>query len=230
MQLSKADLLLLSNFSTINQAMRFIPGTTQRTKSDSGNIFAFAEFSVDFPKEFCVFDLNHFISVISLVSSTGDVELHFPEDAEHLMIRSEKTEQGIRFADSEIVAEFDNSKEYDIKNPDVTFTLTESMLEYGKKSAAINGYQHLMFGGDENEIFMVSNDFSNPSAERHKRTLEQKNNSGEAFEAIFDVAKLKMIPDDYEVKISLKGGAQFTSKNRDYRYFSVIENPVNHTN
>jgi len=41
---------------------------------------------------------------------------------------------------------------------------------------------------------------------------------------------LKMIPDDYEVKISLKGGAQFNSKNRDYRYFSVIENPVNHTN
>ena len=77
---------------------------------------------------------------------------------------------------------------------------------------------------------MVSNDFSNPSAEKHKRKLEQKNESGEAFEAIFDVAKLKMIPDDYEVKISLRGGAQFTSKNRDYRYFSVIENPVNHTN
>jgi hypothetical protein len=34
-----------------------------------------------------------------------------------------------------------------------------------------------------------------------------------------------MIPDDNTVKINLKGGAQFTSKNRSYDFFSVIENP-----
>lgn len=230
MELTKSDLLLLSNFASINQSIRFIPGKVQRTTADSGNYFVFAEFSTEFPREFCIYDLNHFISVFNLVSSTGNVSLVFPEDVEHLVIQSEKTEQGIRFADSEIVTDFDDSKDYDIKEPDVTFTLSESLLEYGKKSAAINGYEHLMFSGDENEIYMVSNDFSNPSAEKHKRKIDQKNTSGKPFQAIFSVDKLKMLNDDYEVKITTKGGAQFNSKNRTYRYFCVIENPVNYSN
>ena len=224
MELSKADLHLLSNFSSINQSISFKEGVTQRTKADSGNVFAIAEFNLDFPKEFCIFDLNHFINVFSLVQSTGDVELYFPEDEEHLIIRSDKTEQGIRFADPEIIAEFDDSKDYNIRKPDAEFVLTEDMLAYGIKATNVNGYQHLAFVGDETEIYMVSNDFSNPSAEKHSRKLDQKNN-GEPFEAIFDIAKLKMIPDDYTVKINLKGGAQFTSKNRSYDFFSVIENP-----
>lgn len=35
-----------------------------------------------------------------------------------------------------------------------------------------------------------------------------------------------MLSDDYEVRIIEKGGAQFTSKNRDYKIFVALQQPV----
>ena len=36
-----------------------------------------------------------------------------------------------------------------------------------------------------------------------------------------------MLNDDYEVRIASKGGAQFTSKNRDYTFFVALQQAVN---
>ena len=38
----------------------------------------------------------------------------------------------------------------------VEFTLSESMLDYGKKAAHSNGHEHLCFEGEGDEIYMVS--------------------------------------------------------------------------
>ena len=67
---------------------------------------------------------------------------------------------------------------------------------------------------------------SNNSSERHRRKIEQSNTSGQSFSAVFEVSKLKMLSDDYEVRIAAKGGAQFTSKNRDYKFFVALQQPV----
>ena len=97
MKLSKSDLLLLNNFASINESIHFYEGALQSTVANSRNHFAFATFEEEFPKEFCIFDSNHFISVYSLVNSTGDTVLEFPEDKQHLVIKSDKTSQDIRF-------------------------------------------------------------------------------------------------------------------------------------
>jgi len=229
LNLSKSDLLFLSNFASINESIHFYPGSQQSTVSNSGNSFAFATFEEEFPKEFCIFDLNHFISVYSLVSSTGDTVLKFPKDEQYLVIQSDKTSQDIRFCDPKLVEELDRSKKYVIEKPDIEFTLSESMLEYGKKSAAVNGFQNLVFEGDENDIYMVSENISQNGStisERHRRKLEQKNTTEKRFSAVFEVSKLKMLNDDYEVRIAAKGGAQFTSKNREYTFFVALQQPV----
>lgn len=229
MKLSKSDLLILSNFASINESIHIYEGAMQSTVANSGNLFAFASFDEEFPKEFCIFDLNHFISVYSLVSSTGDTVLEFPKDENYLVIKSEKTSQDIRFCDAKLVEELNRDRKYVIENPDIVFTLSESMLEYGKKSAAINGFTNLVFEGDETEIYMVAETItpnSNNLSERHRRKIEQPNASKRSFTAVFEVSKLKMLSDDYEVRIIEKGGAQFTSKNRDYKIFVALQQPV----
>lgn len=230
MKLSKSDLLFLSNFASINESIHFHAGARQSTVANSGNSFAFATFEEEFPKEFCIFDLNHFISVYSLISSTGDTVLKFPKDEQYLEICSDKTSQDIRFCDPNLVEELDRSKKYVIENPDIEFTLSESMLEYGRKSAAVNGFANLVFEGDEEDIYMVSENVSQNGStisERHRRTIDQTNTTKKSFSAVFEVAKLKMLNDDYEVRIASKGGAQFTSKNRDYTFFVALQQPVN---
>lgn len=229
MKLSKSDLLFLSNFASINESIHVYEGAMQSTVANSGNLFAFASFDEEFPKEFCIFDLNHFISVYSLVSSTGDTVLEFPEDKQYLVIKSDKTSQDIRFCDAKLVEELDRNKKYVIEKPDIVFTISESLLDYGKKSAAINGFTNLVFEGDATEIYMVAETItnnSNNSSERHRRRIEQPNTSGKSFSAVFEVSKLKMLSDDYEVRIAGKGGAQFTSKNRDYKFFVALQQPV----
>lgn len=229
MKLSKADLLFLSNFASINESIHVHEGAMQSTVANSGNLFAFAKFDEEFPKEFCIFDLNHFISVYSLVSSTGDTVLEFPTDEQYLVIKSDKTSQDIRFCDPKLVEELDRNKKYVIENPDIVFTISEAMLDYGKKSAAINGFINLVFEGDKSDIYMVAETItvnSNNASERHRRKIDQNNTTGNPFTAVFEVSKLKMLGDDYEVRILAKGGAQFTSLNRDYKFFVALQQPV----
>ena len=123
MKLSKTDLLFLSNFASINESIHVYEGAMQSTVANSGNLFAFASFDEEFPKEFCIFDLNHFISVYSLVSSTGDTVLEFPEDKQYLVIKSDKTSQDIRFCDAKLVEELDRNTKYVIEKPDIVFRM-----------------------------------------------------------------------------------------------------------
>ena len=231
LNLSKSDLLFLSNFASINESIHFYPGNRQSVVSNSGDCFAFANFEEEFPQEFCLYDLNHFISVYSLVSSTGDTVLKFPKEKQYLEIQSDKTSQDIKFCDSKLVEELDRTKKYVIEKPDIQFKLTESMLDYGKKAAAINGFQHIVFEGDAKELYMVAetipeNKQEKHRSERHRRKIDQPNETGRKFSAIFKVDKLKMLSDDYTVKIAAKGGASFDSLNRDYTFFAALREPV----
>ena len=232
MKLSKADLLFLSNFASINESMHFHPGTEQSVVANSGNLFAFGSFEEEFPKEFCLFDLNHFITTYRYIEKTGDTVLRFPEEEQYLIIQSKEATQDIRFCDPKLVEELDRSKKYVIENPDVEFTLSESMFEYGIQGARINGHEHLCFEGDGEEIYMVSETVSQNGSnvsERHRRRLGQPNLTSKNFTAIFEVAKLKMLNDDYQVRIAAKGGAQFSSKNREYTFFVALQQPVIYT-
>lgn len=230
MKLSKADFLFLSNFSSINESIHFHPGQEQSVVANSGNLFAFASFEEEFPKEFCLFDLNHFITNYNNVALTeGDTVLEFPEGQEQVIIKSNDTEHNIRFCDPKLVEELDRSKKYIIENPDIEFTLSESMLEFGRKVAASNGFEHLCFEGMGDEIYMVAETVSQNGSnisERTRRKLGQPNRTSKDFTAVFEVAKLKMLNDDYEVRIAKEGGAEFTSKNRDYRFFVALQQKV----
>ena len=66
MKLSNETLSVLKNFASINQGILFKPGKTIRTISTHKNILAEAVVSEEIPKEFGVYDLNNFFSVLSL--------------------------------------------------------------------------------------------------------------------------------------------------------------------
>lgn len=221
MQLSKSDLLLLSNFASINQSILFKPGREQKTISNSEMMMAIAKFDADFPTEFAIYDLNHFISVYNLVSLTGDVELDFYEENQ-LMIKSEKTRQNLRAAPIEIIRVPPKNGVPD-KDPVVSFTLTEEMLHYGKKAAAVNGFSNLIFESDGKDLYMVAKDVEVPNSETHRRKLEQNSENLIEFRAIFSVSRLKMLQDEYRVDIFSPNLGGFTSKNREYNFYSGLD-------
>ena len=66
MKLSVDTLSVLKNFASINQGIMFKKGKTLRTVSAQKNVMAEATVSDEFPTDFGVYDLNNFLSVLSL--------------------------------------------------------------------------------------------------------------------------------------------------------------------
>ena len=77
MKLSNETVTVLKNFSTINQNLVIKMGSEISTMSAMKNIVAKAKVKEDFPQEFAIYDLNEFLSAISLFSKP---ELEFEND------------------------------------------------------------------------------------------------------------------------------------------------------
>ena len=70
MKISTGTLDILKNFATINTNILVRQGNTLSTISTGKNIFARAEISESFPKEFAIYDLNSLLALLSLMEDT----------------------------------------------------------------------------------------------------------------------------------------------------------------
>ena len=77
MKLSNETLTVLKNFASINQGIQFKKGKQLRTMSGGKSVLARAEIKDEVPEDFCVYDLNQFLSVNSLFKDSA--ELNFDE-------------------------------------------------------------------------------------------------------------------------------------------------------
>ena len=70
MKLSKGTLDILKNFATINTNILIREGNTLSTISTGKNIFARAEVTEAFPREFAIYDLNGLLPLLTLMEDT----------------------------------------------------------------------------------------------------------------------------------------------------------------
>ena len=66
MKLTTETISVLKNFSTINQNLMVKSGRNVSTMSAMKNIIAKATVNESFPKDFAIYDLNDFLSALSL--------------------------------------------------------------------------------------------------------------------------------------------------------------------
>ena len=66
MKLSNETLTVLKNFSSINQGIQSKKGNKLTTVSSGKTVLAQANLKDEFPKEFCIYDLNEFLSIQSV--------------------------------------------------------------------------------------------------------------------------------------------------------------------
>ena len=77
MKLSSDTITVLKNFSTINQNLQIGKGSSISTMSAMKNIVAKAEVKEKFVREFAIYDLNEFLSALSLFEKP---DLTFKDD------------------------------------------------------------------------------------------------------------------------------------------------------
>jgi hypothetical protein len=217
MQLSNDTKDVLKNFSTINQNLLVKSGNVINTMSAMKNIVAKATIPDSFSQEFAIYDLNEFLSAMSLFKSPT---LDFGDQSVRLNEEGGGSSLKYFFSDQSVVTT--PKTEITMPSVDVEFTFTQDTFNAIQKASAVLGVPDVVLkgtaGGDveltvtdrKNE---TSNDFS----------IKVSDNSPTDFTFFFKVENLKLLAGDYKVQVSEKGISHFAHVNKQIEYFIALE-------
>ena len=215
MKLSDKTLSLLKNFSGINQSILFKEGSSLRTISVMKNILAEATITETFPKDFGIYDLNQFLNGLNLHQTP---ELDFEND-KYVMIREGKSRSKYFFADPSVIVT-PPDKEILLPSEDVCFMLNTQQLDKLLKAAAIYQLPDLSAVGEAGVVKLVVRDKKNDTSNDFSIVVGETDG---IFTFNFKVENIKILPGSYEVVISQKLLSQFTSTDRDLKYYIAME-------
>lgn len=216
MKLSNETLTVLKNFAGINSGIEFKSGNKIATISTTKTVLAKATLTDEFPQDFCIYDLNQFLSVHSL---NKDTELEF--DPSHVIFKSGRSKTKYRTtAKTMIVSPPD--KELKLPTVDGQFSLKEDDLAQVLKNASVLQSPNIAFECDGSKISVTTFNAKDDSA--HTNTIEIGDvENGKVFKAVFLTENFKMIPGSYTVEISSQGLASFKNEKGDLQYWIAIE-------
>jgi len=213
MKLSKETLALVKNFAGINSNILFKAGNALKTVSAQKNIMASTTVTESFPQEFGIYDLNEFLSAMSLFE---DPELDFEE--KYVKIR--QGNQAIKFISSEATNLVIPTKEIVFPESDIDFKLTEKNLSMIQRTSSVLHGSDVSFVGDGTKLTVVVGDKKNTSKNSFE---EQIGDTNKSFTINLKVDNLKMIPGDYDVSISSRKISRFKSTKGDLVYYVAVE-------
>ena len=218
MKLSNETLSVLKNFAGINSGIEFKKGNVIRTMSTGKTVLAAATIKDEFPQDFCVYDLNQFLSVHSLNKDTeidfDDVNVIFKSGTNgRNKIKYRKTEKNM------IVTPPD--KVLVLPSVDISFTLTEDDFNSILKTSSVLQSPNIAIESDGDKIFATAYNAKDDAA--HTNSIEVSDGNGKKFKMVFLTENLKMIMGSYDVEISSKGLSSFKNKNVDIQYWVATE-------
>ena len=217
MKLNQTTQDILKNFSEINTNILIKPGSELNTISTMKNILAKATINESFDKEFGIYDLNEFLSV---VSSLDKPELTLQE--KHMTISTEGSRSKVKYFYSDPSVIVSPTKDVKMPESDVTFTLSESNLVQLRKMAAILSSPDLaLVGTKDGDVVLKVCDKKNDTSNKFDIVVGENATANYTF--YFKVENLKMISGDYDVAVSSKSIAHFTNTKLPIQYWIALE-------
>ena len=142
MQLSNDTKDVLKNFSTINQNLLVKSGNVINTMSAMKNIVAKATIPDSFSQEFAIYDLNEFLSAMSLFKSPT---LDFGDQSVRLNEEGGGSSLKYFFSDPSVVTT--PKTEITMPSVDVEFTFTQDTFNAIQKASAVLGVPDVVLKG-----------------------------------------------------------------------------------
>lgn len=215
MKFSESTLAVLKNFASINSGVVLKSGNFQKTIAPEKSILVEAEISESLPYEFGIYDLNQFLGNISaldnpelsfddkrVIMSDGDIELnYYSSSATNIISPPEKALK--------------------MTQVDVSFTITNSILQKLLRLSSMNNLIHLSVVGKNGDIRLQTHDKTSDTS--NFASFKLSDYTGKDFIASFKVENIKLIPADYDVEIQLGAFAKFTSKSSNINYYIALE-------
>lgn len=219
MKLTSQTLSILKNFGNINQGIYIKQGNILRTVTVHQNILAEAEIPENFPVDFGVYDLNNFLSVITLHKD----EAVFEFDDKHVIIIGNNNRSKIkyRFCDPTMIVT-PPDKTLVMPKPEVSFKLTNDDFNWIMRAASVLSSPQIAIESDGSKIYIVTLNLQDNSA--HTDSLEIAEGNGDSYRMVFKTENLiKLMNGSYQVDISSKGISHFKNENVKLQYWVSIE-------
>jgi len=219
MKLSNNTLSVLKNFGAINQGILFKKGKTLKTVSSHKNILAEVDITEDIPADFGVYDLNNFLSVVSLHKEDPSFEF----DDKHVVIVGNKGRSKIkyRFCEPTMIVT-PPEKQLTMPDAEIKFGLTSEDFDWILRAAAVLSSPQIAIESDGKKINIVTLDLANDSA--HTDALEIGEGDGSKYRMVFKTENLtKILAGSYDVAISSKGISHYKHKTQPLQYWITTE-------
>ncbi len=213
MKLSSQTINVLKNFSTINQNLVIKEGSDIPTMSAMKNIVAKAKVDEAFTKEFAIYDLNEFLSALSLF---GTPDLDFQDD--FVVITEEGSSKSLKYWYSDPSVVTTPTKDITMPSNEVQFDFSSDTLAEITRAASVIGAPDMVL---ENGKLKVT-DKKNTTANDFALDLDVPDSEVD-YKFWFKVENLKLLPGSYGVEVSSKNISKFTNSNVEIEYFIALE-------
>ena len=213
MKLTTETISVLKNFSTINANLMVKAGSSLSTMSAMKNIVAKADVSEEFLSDFAIYDLNEFLSALSLF---GKPDLEFNDD--FVIITEEGTSKSLKywFSDPSVVTT--PSKEISMPSTELTFPLSSDTLNEITKAAAVIGAPDMALADGKLRV----TDKKNSTANAYETSMDVGDVDA-SYQFWFKVENLKVMPGSYDVEVSSKKISHFTNTKLGVQYWIALE-------
>lgn len=212
MRIDNSTITVLKNFSNINPSIVIKEGNILETISSSKTIKAKAKVSTTFPRRFAMYNLNKFISILSLFEN-ADVSF----DESSLTVSDGNKSTQLTYSDETTIIKV---PEKDIKLPsvDVSVNITNDNIKDIEKALGVLAVPEIIVSGDGNNIYLQAADSKNSTGDFYSIVIGE---TDKTFRAIFKAENIKILPGDYTVDICSKGISKFY--NNEVEYFIAVE-------
>ena len=216
--LSKATLMVLKNFSTINGSIVIREGSTLKTINVGENLVAEYRCEEEFPQTFAIYDLNQFLGGLLIFDSCSLVF----NNTEYLSIQGNGRNVKYYFSDPEITLKTAPDRKINFPGADLEFTIKEKDLENLRKASDIYNIPDLVFkSSEQNQITLNLCDKENETSNVY--TQDVNGECTGVYDLTMKMENIRLLPGDYDVQISSKLITQWKHKTLNLTYWIALE-------
>ena len=231
MNISENTMQILKNYGAINPNFIARRGNTIMTVSEAKNILSSCNIEEQFEQDMGIYDLNEFLNVLSLVDqpkldmeekwctvkdATGRSKVkYFFTDPDMLTAPTDK-----------MIENASNMSEFAL-----SFTLDNDTLSKVKRAAGALGHTSMKIENTNGAIALTVFDTENvtsntftievPGQVNDNDLINDHADSGGTW--VLNINNLKIVPGDYEVKVSNKNISNFIHKEKPIQYWIALE-------
>lgn len=193
MKLTTNTVEILKNFATICPNIQFKAGDVLMTKSQANTIRGVAKLDQSFPKDFAIYDLSRFISVLGLYK---DPELKFEDN--YVLIGEDNRSVKYVYTNPNMIVSVDYNKAVNLPPELTTFKVTSDNMSRVIKAASVLGVPNITIQGKGGKISLIAQDLKNPSTDTFEIEI---GDTAVDFQVNYQVDVMKVLPDDYNVTV-----------------------------